>query len=433
VALTPPVPARVDSLACRGCGAPLQVRAPGRSLVVACGGCGAVLDAQDADYRMISKYEAQRAVVPTIPLGTRGRLKGETWEVIGYMARRTRVADTTDTWFEHLLHNPTGGFRWLVEYNGHWTLAKPAAGVPSRSDGDGVVEYLGQRYRHFQTAQAEATSVVGEFPWQVKAGELVAVEEYVDPPRILSHERSDGDATWSVGEYVEGAVVWNAFALPGSPPERVGIGAAQPSPFRAQSRPMLLRLLGFVAAAVLVHLLFLIFSQQRLVLDAVWEYHPRRPAAASRESEPFALAGRTTNLVVEVSSTVAQSWAYFTLTLVNEDTGAARTVGREVAYYFGRDSDGSWTEGAPWDRAWLPSVAAGRYRLVVEPESPGPMNYRVRLTRDVPRPLWLWVTLGLLGVPPLIFWWRQWRFEYRRWEDSDHPMSGGSDDGGDDD
>ena len=47
---------------------------------------------------------------------------------------------------------------------------------------------------------------------------------------------------------------------------------------------------------------------------------------------------------------------YFNLTLVDEQTGAARTFGREVSYYFGRDSDGAWSEGAPWDRAWLPAV-----------------------------------------------------------------------------
>ena len=135
--------------------------------------------------------------------------------------------------------------------------------------------------------------------------------------------------------------------------------------------------------------------------------------------------------MVEISTTLSQNWAYFTLALVDEDSGVARTFGREVQYYAGRDSDGSWTEGAPWDRAWLPSVPAGRYVLVVEPESPRPVNYRVRITRDVPRPLWLWLAVAALGVPPVFFWWRQWRFEQRRWEDSDHPRSGsgsGSDD-----
>jgi hypothetical protein len=434
VALKTSTPPAVAALACRGCGAPLEVRAPGRSHMVACAGCGAVLDAQDPEYRVIAKYQAQLTVVPRIALGARGRLKGATWQVIGYLARSTTIEGDTYTWVEHLLYNPTGGFRWLVEYNGHWTLAKTAAGVPVAGP-DKFVEYLGESYHHFQTARAEVAHVVGEFPWRVRVGETATVEDYVLPPAILSCERTHHETTWSVGEYLEGEAVWKAFGLAGAPPERLGVGAAQPSPFQPHSRTVGLLLAAFVAAAVLIQLVFAIFGQHQLVLDAAWEYQPRVAAAGSVQSVPFALTGRTSNLVIEISSTVSQSWAYFTLTLVNEDTGTSRTFGRELAYFFGRDSDGSWTEGAPWDRVWLPSVPAGRYVLLVEPESPRPVNYRIRLTRDVPRALWLWLAMGLLVVPPLVFWWRQWGFEYRRWQESDHPMSGTSqndDDEGDD-
>jgi uncharacterized protein DUF4178 len=429
--VTPPTPA-VATLACAGCGAPLSIRAPGRSVVVACGVCGAVLDARSADHQVIARYEARRAGAPLIPLGARSTLEGETWEVIGSLARRTKASGVSSTWFEHLLHNPAGGLRWLVEYNGHWTLSRAASAVASGSGGLDV-EYLGERYRIFQSGRAEVSYVVGEFTWQVRVGDEAHVEDYVNPPRMLSHETTGDESTWSIGEYVDGDTVWRAFGLPGAPPERIGVGAAQPSPYRPHSRTMLLLLASFVAAAVLIHLVYLVTAQQALVLDAAWEYQPQAPATASVESEPFTLAGRSSNLMVEISSTLSQNWAYFTLTLVDEGTGTARTFGREVQYYFGRDSDGSWTEGAPWDRAWLPAVPAGRYVLVVEPESPRPVSYRVRLTRDVPRPLWLWVAVGLLVVPPLVFWWRQWRFEQRRWEESDHPRSGSGDGAGDDD
>jgi hypothetical protein len=191
---------------------------------------------------------------------------------------------------------------------------------------------------------------------------------------------------------------------------------------------MLLMLALFITAAVLIHLVFSVLSQQRLVLDQAWQFSPRAPATASVMTEPFVLDGRTSNVVAEISTTVSQSWAYFTLTLVDEETEASRTFGREVSYYFGRDSDGAWTEGVPWDRAWLPSVPAGRYVLIVEPEGPQAFNYRVRLTRDVPRPVFVWLAIGALILPPLGFWWRQLRFETRRWEESDHPMTSKSDD-----
>jgi hypothetical protein len=430
VALKPPPSPAVGALTCTACGATLEIRAPGRSLVIACRACGALLDAQHPDHRLLERYEARPTVEPIIPLGTRGALKAETWEVIGYLARQTKNDGVTYTWFEHLLYNPAGGFRWLVESGGHWMLAKTTAGLPEPA-GDRAVRYLGDRYRHFQTATAEITAVVGELPWRAKVGDRAVVEDYVHPPLMLSCERAAEETTWSIAEYVDGDVVWKAFGRPGQPPAPTGVGAAQPSPYATQSRTMLLLLGVFLGLAVLIHLAFLLFAQQRLVLDAAWQYHPRAPATASVESAPFVLSGRTSNLMVEISSTLSQSWTYFTLTLVDEDTGASRIFGREVSYYFGRDSDGAWTEGAPWDRAWLPSVPAGRYVLLIEPEGPGPVNYRVRLTRDVPRPLWLWVAVGLLVTPPLVFWWRQWRFEQRRWEESDHPRSGGGSAGDD--
>jgi hypothetical protein len=40
----------------------------------------------------------------------------------------------------------------------------------------------------------------------------------------------------------------------------------------------------------------------------------------------------------------------------------------------------------------------------------------------------VWLAIGGLCLPPLVFWWRQWRFETRRWDESDHPMSGSSSD-----
>lgn len=373
-----------------------------------------MLDAADPDHRLIAQYEANR-VTPLIPLGTRGTLGGETYEVIGYLVRE--VVDEPFTWCEYLLHNPLHGQRWLVEYHGHWVLTRLAPGVPKVKGG--VARYQEVTYRHFQTAAAKVAAVVGEFPWTPRVGERAMVEDYVAPPLMLSVERNQQETTWSTGEYVDGGAVWKAFALPGRPPERIGVGAAQPSPYAAAGRPMLLLFASFLALAVLVHLLFAIFAQQRLVADVNGDYRPGSSDAALVVSDPFPIGGRTSNVMVEVSTNVANSWAYFNLTLVNEDTWLAKSFGREVGFYSGRDSDGFWSEGSNWDRAYLPSVVSGSYVLLVEPEGPHPVSWRVRLTRDVPRPLWLWLAVVALLVPPVFFLWRRLAFESRRWSESD--------------
>ena len=379
-----------------------------------CGNCGAILDATDPDFRLIARYEA-RKVSPLIPLGTRGHFGAETYEAIGYLVRRT-VGDEGFTWFEYLLYNPTLGLRWLVEYHGHWVMSRAAAGVPDVT-GRGA-RYQGVDYRLFQTSRAKVIAVVGEFPWTPRVDDAALIADYVAPPRILSSERTDEETTWSTGEYVDGHAVWKAFGLKDDPPPRIGVGAAQPSPYTS-GRTMFLLTCTFLAAVILVHLLFSIVAQQHLVADVTGEYRPNTPDAALVVSEPFSLSGRASNVMVEISTNLANRWSYFTLTLVNEDTGIAKTFGREVSYYYGRDSDGSWTEGSNWDRTYLPSVVSGSYVLLVEPEGPSPVAWRVRLTRDVPRPLWMWLALGAMLLPPIFFVWRRSAFEARRWSESD--------------
>ena len=182
---------------------------------------------------------------------------------------------------------------------------------------------------------------------------------------------------------------------------------------------------------MLLHLAFAVFSQQRVVYAGHHEY--RRGAPNAVVTEPFELSGRRSNVVVSIVTDLRNSWGHFNLALVNVETGTALDFGREMAYYTGHDSDGAWSEGGPTDTVFLPSVASGRYYLLVEPESDSKtMAYTVTVRRDVPRPLYLFLALGVLLVPPLLFWYRRHRFEYHRWSESDHPMAsvkwGGDDD-----
>ena len=51
------------------------------------------------------------------------------------------------------------------------------------------------------------------------------------------------------------------------------------------------------------------------------------------------------NVEITINTDLHNNWVYFNFALINQDTGQAYDFGREVSYYFGSDSDGSWTEG----------------------------------------------------------------------------------------
>jgi|SRR5579862_764481 hypothetical protein len=97
----------------------------------------------------------------------------------------------------------------------------------------------------------------------------------------------------------------------------------------------------------------------------------------------------------------------------------------EVSYYYGSDSDGSWTEGNSHNSTTIGSVPAGHYRLRMAPQWEAgkmPSGYEVTVRRGVPGVGYLVLAwLALLALPVLALF-RRVAFEARRWADSDHPM-----------
>jgi uncharacterized protein DUF4178 len=415
----------IRTLTCPSCGAPLTVRGLLQTESIACGACGSVLDLTDENLRVISIVQSKLRVEPLIPLGTRGKLLGDTLEVIGYMRRKITVEGVDYEWGEYLLFNPYKGFRWLSEYHGHWTFIRTITERPSASGRR--IEYLNREFQHFQTANASVSYVVGEFFWRVTVGETARVEDYVSPPYILSRESTANEIVWSLGQYIQRDAVAQAFQRQALPAP-VGVYSCQPGPFGATA-PKVYGLLGrFLIAALILQLFVLFLSRNKLVYQGNFVYQGDSAlriasGAAAFVTDVFDVPGRTANVVIRTDADVSNSWIYLNFALISEETGNAYDFGREVSYYFGRDSDGSWTEGTRSDEATLPSVPAGRYYLRIEPEGPaGTVAYSIRVYRDVPRWSFFWLGLLALVFPPGFLFWRRRVFEIQRWSESDHPI-----------
>jgi hypothetical protein len=425
-----PAPAgpRVRSLHCPNCGAPVTLRGYAHTLNVACEHCLAILDAKDEGVRILQTAQQRERVQPLIPLGARGTLRGEVWQVIGFQERTIQVEGIPYSWYEYLLFNPYAGFRYLTEYRGHWNFVRTVNALPEeRSGKQPAAIYSGDRYRHFQSAAARTTYIIGEFPWQVRLGDTALVDDYVNPPRMLSRETAQGEFTWSLSEYVSGAEVWKAFELPGHAPAAEGIFANQPSPYAGQvGRIWKMAGWALIAWFVLLAAVMALARHER-VFERSYSFSPRAGNEPSIVTDEFELKGRPSPVEVAVRTDLANNWAYFRFALINSATGEAYDFGREVSYYFGRDSDGDWTEGKRDDSALIPSVPAGRYYLRVEPEmEPGApaMYYTLSVTRDVPSLAFFWIALALLLLPPVFVTIRSAAFEAKRWKESDHPPSG---------
>src|SRR5215831_9246481 len=415
-----PATPKVKTFNCLQCGRPITLRGLLQTTSVVCSSCGAVIDVGDENMRIISAFASKVHVEPAIPLGSRGTFSDGLFEVIGFMRRVINVEGVDYRWREYLLFNPYKGFRWLSEYNGHWSYIKTSFFRP-RMLSDGNLALKGTVFRHFQSANAKVDYVVGEFYWRVQAGESCLVQDFVAPPQILSMEQAENEITWSLGEYMEPETIAKAFRLTKPLPARIGVGANQPSPLKDYTAKVLKLTAIFLAIAVLMQLATLVLSQNRLVYQSNFLFNTT-DAEKSRVTDMFELSGRRSNVMIRTRAGVNNNWLYLNMALINDQTGTAYDFGREINYYYGRDSDGDWTEGSQTDDAVLPRVPAGRYYLRIEPEGTSSTQYSVAVYRDVPQWWPFLAVVGLLLLFPVIAFFRSRGFEYQRWSESDHPM-----------
>jgi hypothetical protein len=420
---TPPKPL-AKALNCPQCGAAITLRALGHAETVVCESCHSILDAKDPNLQILQKFQVITGEVPPlIPLGSRGKLRGTDYEVIGFQRRSITVEGIRYDWHEYVLFNPYKATHYLTEYNGHWNDISVCKELPVVNFSS--VNYLGEVYRHFQTSDANTNYVLGEFPWQVRVGEQATVTDYVKPPRVLSSEKSANEVTWSLGEYMYGADIWKSFNLPGLPPEAIGVYENQPSPVSENVKGIWSAFLAFALLLLFLMAGFDFASSKTTVFDSSYRLNAGEPKGeASFVTDVFDLGGRTSNVQITTSASVDNSWIYLNYALINQDSGQAWDFGREVSYYHGYDSDGSWTEGSRRDTVVIPSVPAGHYYLRIEPEVDArhpPISYSVQVKRDVPVLGFFGIAFLALLLPAIAITWRSMNFERMRWAESDHP------------
>lgn len=414
---------------CPACGAPIELSSNAIQRV-GCPSCGSLLDAEDQRLKLIEKAREGMRIDPRLPLGSKGKLGGVEFEVIGFMRRQTTVEGIVYRWDEYLLFDPRGEFRWLTCSEGHWNFVRVLSNPPMLSGNEMSilnstvmgVSYEGQRYKHFQHTRASVAYVLGEFNWKVSVGEEADIQDYVAPPKMLSREATENEIVWSLGEYITPEDIVAAFGLKKPLSKPVGVYANQPNP-RAETHRQTFSLFWKMGAASLaLHLLLMLFSLGGILDDEVFVYNASNKSHAGK---PFQLKGRSTTLRVENASTLENGWLDLDMALVNETTGETWQAQREISYYAGVEDGESWSEGSKSDEIVFADLPAGTYHLAIEgeaaPELAGAATARTRVRRG--GALWsnFFMLAALLAAFPIWTAVRRQSFETKRWMESDHP------------
>ncbi|HKP69575.1 MAG TPA: DUF4178 domain-containing protein [Pyrinomonadaceae bacterium] len=420
------------AMACPNCGGPLALLAPDKTERVTCPNCDSLLDVNQGNLSYL------KALTPTnldksfvLPIGAEGTFKNVKLKIIGSMVRSVTIESETYSWHEYLLYNPSIGFRWLVHSDNHWNFVDPVNPAEvTANTGLGAASnatYNGDTFRIFQDARATVQYVKGEFYWRVSQGESVRAIDYVKAPLMLSSESTNQEINWSVGTYMTNAEIEKAFGVTDLP-KPWAVAPNQPFTGRFYYTWGFLPLLLLIVVAVVM---VPIAGGTKTVLSQDVALPPMTNATTAQTafSQPFEIKGNR-NVRLSASAPVSNSFAELDVDLVNEQSQEVESVNIPIEYYFGSDSDGSWTEGSKDQDATLSSLPAGKYTLRVEgtwQDWQQPMPVTLKVEQGVNRGVNFFCAFIVLLVVPVLGLFRKIAFESRRWKDSMFSTSGSDD------
>jgi len=451
---------KVQNLPCPRCGAAMPLRAPDQTLRVACAACGSLFDAEEGRFSFLKSLK-QADPRMFIPLGSEGRLGGMALTCIGFLRRSCTIEGLKYFWGEYLLLDSHGGFHWLVESDGHWSLAEPVPLAEIRRTGanDRSIHYAGHDYRCFQSTEAVVEGVYGEFYWKVEQGERVQAADYVHENISLSEEiqRHPGggqEVNWSRATYLPAEDVWRDFKLKGEAPEPQGIAPNQPNPHWKTARELGLWM-AVALGLLLVMFVFQTVNGEHMLLQEHYDLFERVPAlqpnnarqeppspatAGSRPedaqdpvffSNPIQVVNGNRNLALTLRAPVDNAWIGLDGALVNEATGTSEIFEVASSYYHGSDSDGAWSEGSSTETVYLSAVPAGTYVLRIAPQWDGKVPpvraFDVELRSGVAHGLYYVLALLAAILVPILGLVRALSFENRRWQESMFTTKSGGD------
>jgi hypothetical protein len=429
---------KVTTFSCKKCGAPVTVRYPGHSLSAVCESCFSVIDTSDENFRVLETYYKKAKIQPRIDLGTRGELKGKTWECIGFVVRED-VASTFK-WEEYLLFNPYYGYRWLTCNNGHWSFVTMIKERPERFASK--AEFEKETYKLFYQGKATVFYVLGEFYWKVQVGEEVGMADFICPPKMVSVEEDKAQRVWSVSEYVEPKTISEAFKLSDeSLPRSIGVAPNQPSPATDTWKKVGPLWAMFLFALTCLQIFHCSLAKNLIEFRAPIEYISKTDGsfAESQVKTPevttpeFVLDKANANVEINIESEVDNSWLYVYGELVNTDTEESFSFERTLEYYHGYEDGESWSEGSRSTSIFMPQVPGGKYYMNLDIDNGGSTSqerrmFNISVKRDVATfHNYLWC-LFLISIYPICAWLRSRAMEVARWSDSDYsPYQSSSD------
>lgn len=358
----------------------------------------------------------------TFKIGTVFHIDAADFVLINYLVKEETAYKTS--WTEYTLFHPVEGCRTLSESDGHYSLLKPSRFYNSLSHVTREAKHpengtfqLYSRYK-FTIRHAD-----GEFLSDITGKELPACDDYVNPPYILTYERTAHEAWWYEGEYVDHKTLKSWLKEPVILPRPEGVAPSQPFAY-SMSRPKLLWMTVFAIALLLVTQMILsAFVTTPKTVSS--ERHTAADNAAEKTyiSQPFEITANHCATDFNINCDLDNNWLETDFTLVNETTGDQYYFSGVVEFYSGYDDGEAWSEGSRSTTLTVGNLAKGRYHynLTTTSDSTKPVrSVNVTVIENVALALNFWLAILCLLIFPLYIYLRRKNWERKQWSNSDY-------------
>lgn len=422
-----PTKPRSKTFSCTNCGGNVTIRNPGQTFSAVCEQCLTLMDTSTPAYRILTKFYEGAKRTPLLELGSRGKLFGREWEVIGFVVRRD--VHWGVIWEEYLLFNPYYGYRWLLQNNGHWNFTTPLKDKPVHSQ---YLDYNGKHFKLYYNGKAEIDFVLGEFYWKVKTGDAVDMSDFINPPQMLSSESTEREKTWSLSQYVEASEVKQSFKPTESFPDRKGIHPNQPSQVAKDSKAITIWWVVFIFILTGIQVIYLGANKTETLFNQTYIYTPNLKEKSI--TTPVFDVKKNRSVELKFTADVDNFWFYYAGELVNDKTDESYPFDDTIEYYHGYSDGESWSEGSTISTKIFTRLPEGKYYVNIDAESgaaprdSSPRSFSLEAQRDPPNVGFYLFALFMVSFIPPLYWFAAYNYEVSRWSDSDYSPYRSSDD-----
>lgn len=418
----------VNAIKCTRCAAPLKVNGGGHRIrTLNCHYCGTIMDVQH-DHRQLGKFVNQSKPDSPLQIGMEGKIKNIPFIIIGMVGYRSNYGDT---WVDLFLFSNTHGYAYLTYTMGHFVFTRRIRYLPDKNmrqlSPHATFRADNKHYTLFESYRSTVTYVAGELTWIAKQKDSCQVTDAIAPPFMFTQEtRTRAKETeYYFSEYIEPNEIKKHFTLNyETKRDQHFIHPAQP--FHAPITKALSKASQIaLAVALLLVIVITLFGNGKTIYDSTLEASEIQQGTLTRN---FTINNPNHLIELRYRASLNNAWTNYDITLFKDDFEVF-SFNKQLAYYSGYDSDGSWSEGEKNGMARFKVKEAGNYALRIHASNGGTGETGTKIQHNS---LTITIKEGVMGTRYatllffigllfyLWFYWTRYRFDSKRWQDIDN-------------